>query len=200
MSVRIALSTVCLLAALGSATAQPPAPAQPRVTPRPEAQRPAPAQPREAPSPAAQQPASPPAPRRDAQPINVKVDVTITDQRGGAAPIKRTVSVVVADGYSGMIRSQSEVMQVGPVPLNIDVDPMLLDNGKVRVKINLQYDWPAPIDTPGAPPARGTVIKTGLHDTVVLILENGKPMIAAQSADPIGDRQVAVEVKATILK
>jgi hypothetical protein len=31
-------------------------------------------------------------------------------------------------------------------------------------------------------------------------LENGKSMVAAQSADPIGDRQVTVEVKATILK
>ena len=39
-----------------------------------------------------------------------------------------------------------------------------------------------------------------LHESVPVILENGKPMIAAQSADPIGDRQVTVEVKATILK
>jgi hypothetical protein len=199
MSVRIALPTVCLLAAVGSAAAQPPAAAQPRVATPPEAQRPAPAQPRQAP-PGVPTPAALPTPRREAQPINVKVDVTIADQRGGAAPVKRTVSVVVADAYSGMIRSQSEVMQVGPVPLNIDVEPLLLDNGKVRVKINLQYDWPAPLDSSGAAPARGTVIKTGLHDTMVLILENGKPMIAAQSADPIGDRQVTVEVKATVLR
>jgi hypothetical protein len=34
----------------------------------------------------------------------------------------------------------------------------------------------------------------------VLVLENGKPLVAAQSADPVGDRQVTVEVKATILK
>ena len=34
----------------------------------------------------------------------------------------------------------------------------------------------------------------------MMILESGKAMIAAQSADPVGDRQVTVEVKATILK
>ena len=34
----------------------------------------------------------------------------------------------------------------------------------------------------------------------MLILENGKTMVVAQSADPVGDRQVTVEVKATILR
>jgi hypothetical protein len=164
MNVRIVLTTIYLLAAVGSATAQPPGSApKPRVAVRPDVQPPATA------------PAPAPAPRREAQPINVKVDVTISDQRGAAAPVKRTVSV-------------------------IDVDPMLLADGKVRVKFNLQYDWPAPMESSTAPPARGTVAKTSLHDTVVLILESGKPMIAAQSADPIGDRQVTVEVKATILR
>ena len=185
MSVRIVLSTVCLLVAVGSAAAQPPAATEPRKAPAPGAQTAV---------------APTPAPRREPQPINVKVDVTISDQRGSAAPIKRTVSVVVADGFSGLIRSQSDVMQVGPVPLNIDVDPALLPDGKVRVRFNLQYDWPAPMEASNTPPPRGTVVKTALHDTVVLILENGKPMIVAQSADPIGDRQVTVEVKATILR
>ena len=63
--------------------------------------------------------------------------------------------------------------------------------------INLQYDWPAPADSSSA---RGTVASTSLHDQLMLILESGKPMIVAQSADPIGDRQVTVEVKATILR
>jgi len=44
------------------------------------------------------------------------------------------------------------------------------------------------------------VAKTTLQDSVSLILENGKSMVAAQSADPIGDRQVTVELKATVLK
>ncbi len=77
----------------------------------------------------------------------------------------------------------------------------LLADGKIRLGFNLQYDWPAPIDAADrTPPARGTVVKTTMHDSVSLILESGKSMIAAQSADPIGDRQVTVEVKATILR
>jgi hypothetical protein len=187
MTVRVVLSTVCLLLAVGSAAAQPPAATPPKVAIPPGAQT-------------AVAPAPPNTPRPQPQPINIKVDVTLSDQRAGAAPIKRTVSVVVADGFSGLIRTQSEVMQVGPVPLNIDVNPTLLADGKVRVGINLQYDWPAPMESSSTPAARGTVVKTALHDTLALILESGKPMIAAQSADPIGDRQVTVEVKATILR
>jgi hypothetical protein len=33
-----------------------------------------------------------------------------------------------------------------------------------------------------------------------VILQNGKPLIISQSADPVSDRKVVVEVKATILK
>jgi hypothetical protein len=132
--------------------------------------------------------------------VNIKVEFTITDQRAGSPPSKRTVSVVVADTYTGLIRSQSELSGFGgPVPLNVDTSPELLDNGKIRLGFNLQYDSPLPIENLDRTP-RGTVLKTAIHDSVSIVLESGKPMIAAQSADPIGDRQVTVEVKATILK
>src|ERR1043165_464712 len=136
-------------------------------------------------------PAVAPAPRREGQPVNLKIDFTITDQRGGAPAIKRTLTMIVADERTGSIRSQSSVYQVGDVPLNIDASPSLLTDGKIRLGFNLQYDWPAPLEGSAATqqPPRGTVIKTQLHDSVTLILESGKPMIAAQSADPIGDRQ-----------
>ena len=154
-------------------------------------------------APAARMPIAP-TPRREGQAVNIKVDFTITDQRGGAPAIKRTLTMIVADERTGSIRSQSAVFQVGDVPLNIDASPSLLTDGKIRLGFNLQYDWPAPIEgqpsTPERPLPRGTVIKTQLHDSVTLILESGKPMIAAQSADPIGDRQVTVEVKATVLR
>jgi hypothetical protein len=159
---------------------------------------PTPAPPRSAtPAPAPAAPVLPP--RRTGQPINVRIDLSINDQRAGSAPIKRTLSMVVADGMAGSIRSQSEVMAVGPVPLNVDVSPDLLTDNKIRLNLTLQYDWPAPIEA-GRDAPRGTVVKTALRDSVTLILENDKPMIAAQSADPIGDRQVTVEVKATILR
>ena len=174
-----------------------PALAQPKPSQAPpRADTPAAASPARTPAPAA--------PRREGQPVNLKIDFTITDQRGSAPAIKRTLTMMVADERTGSIRSQSNVFQVGDVPLNIDASPSLLTDGKIRLGFNLQYDWPAPFETSAGnssqPLPRGTVIKTALHDSVTLILESGKPMIAAQSADPIGERQVTVEVKATVLR
>ena len=137
--------------------------------------------------------------RKQYQNVNMKIEFTLTDQRGAAAPVKRTVSLVVADGSAGQIRSQAEITSLGAVPLNIDVTPEILAEPKIRLNFGLVYDWPAPLESP-APTQRGTVLKTTMNDRVSLILENGKPMVAAQSADPIGDRTVTVEVKATILK
>jgi hypothetical protein len=112
-----------------------------------------------------------------------------------------TLTLIVADERTGSIRSQSNVYQVGDVPLNVDASPSVLTEGKIRLGFNLQYDWPAPVDASATTgPLRDTVIKTALHDSVSMILESGKPMIAAQSADPIGDRQVTVEVKATVMR
>jgi len=197
----LALAFLMVTAAAGTVLAQTPAPApQPRGrsgAPTTDAPRPRVATPA-AQTPQAAAPAvAPERARREFQPINVKVDLTLTDQRGGSPAIKRTVTVLAADGYTGSIRTQSQVIQVGPVPLNVDASPTLLADGKIRLAINLQYDWPAPTETGSA---RGTVASTSLHDQLMMILESGKPMIAAQSADPVGDRQVTVEVKATILK
>jgi hypothetical protein len=184
-----------LIACSAPILAQPPAPATPA----------APGQPSRGDQPAVApvaRPAVAPAARREGQPVNLKIDFTITDQRGGAPAIKRTLTMIVADERTGSIRSQSSVYQVGDVPLNIDASPSLLTDGKIRLGFNLQYDWPAPLEGAATSPptslARGAVIKTALHDSVTLILESGKPVIAAQSADPIGDRQVTVEVKATV--
>ncbi|MBZ5557017.1 MAG: hypothetical protein LAO77_07030 [Acidobacteriia bacterium] len=195
MTTRTLVLTSCLLAAAGFAHAQPPA--APR-SPQPPAAPQAPAAPRAATAPpAAPQPA---APRKAGQPVNIRVEFTLTDQHGASPATKRTVSVVVADGMAGRVRSQSDVLGIlGGVPLNIDTDPELLADGKIRLRFTLQYDWPAPVDA-GERTPRGTVLKTAMNDAVALILESGKSMIAAQSADPIGDRQVTVEVKATVLK
>ena len=196
----LALASLLVTAAAGSMLAQTPAPApQPRGrsgAPTTEAPRPRVATPA-AETPQAAAPAAAERPRREGQPLNIKVDLTLTDQRGGSPAIKRTVTVLAADGYTGSIRTQSQVIQVGPVPLNVDASPTLLADGKIRLSINLQYDWPAPTETSSP---RGTVVSTSLHDQLMMILESGKPMIVAQSADPVGERQVTVEVKATILK
>jgi hypothetical protein len=136
------------------------------------------------------------------QPVNVKVEFTLTEQRDGSAPNKRTVSAIVSDGGVGQIRSQSQVSQIGFVPLNIDTNPELTPEGKIRLSFSLQYDIPTSsteADRDARAP-RGTVMTTSLHESASLVLESGTPMMAAQSADPVGDRRVTLEVKATILK
>jgi len=192
----LVLITGFLASAAGPALAQEPRPAS---APGQRGRTPdtAPAAAKPAPPAAASTAVAPERPRREGQPINIKVDLTLTDQRGGAQPIKRTVTVLAADGYTGSIRTQSQVVQVGTVPLNVDASPSLIADGKIRLGINLQYDWPAPFENSAA---RGTVTSTSLHDQLMMILENGKSMIVAQSADPIGERQVTVEVKATVLR
>jgi hypothetical protein len=190
MTTRVYVAALCV-AALGTASmwAQQPAPARGQTTAAPAA-------------PAAQPP-PPPTTRRLGQPVNVKIEFTLMDQHSGGAATKRTVTLVVADAMGGSIRTQSDVAGVGGgVPLNIDANPDLLADGKIRLGFTVQYDWPAPIEggRDMNTVTRGTVLKTVMRESVSLILENGKPMIATQSADPIGERQVTVEVKATVLK
>jgi hypothetical protein len=182
MSRQIAVVLVGLMLFASTALGQaPPAPPKPPAPPRAAA------------------PPTPPAPptRRLGQPINVRVEVTITDQRGSAAPIKKTLSVIVADQQNGMVRSESLSPSVGAVPLHIDAQPEILPDGKIRLRFSLNYDLPMDSLTTAAPER---VAKSSIRESLSLILESGKPMLATQSADPVGDRQVMVEVKATVLK
>jgi hypothetical protein len=143
--------------------------------------------------------------RRAGQPINVKIEAVISEQRGSASPVNKTLSVVVGDGLEGMVRSDSlfSNSSVGTVPLHMDASPDILADGKIRVMFGLEYDLPQRRDNadPTNPNAlEKGVNKTQIRERLTLILENGKPIVATQSADPVTDRQVTVEVKATILK
>jgi len=196
MRVRVLGTSICLIATVASVLAQTPAPAQRGTTPRPApaAEQPAPA--------AANVAVAPTPPRRQGQPVNIKVDVTISDQHsGGAAALKKTVTVVTGDGMTGFIRSTAAYTSLGDVPLNVDVEPELIADGKIRVRVNLQYDLPGSVtgqttETPGA----GALRRTQIRENLAVILENGKSITVAQSADPVGDRQVTIDVKATILR
>jgi hypothetical protein len=150
---------------------------------------------------------APAPPRRQGQPVNVKVDVTISDQHSGSAPVKKTVSVVTADNMGGFIRSTANYNNIGDVPLNVDVSPELLADGKIRVGVSLQYDLPGgaakqSTDGPGleSRDLAGPLRRTQIRENLNVILENGKAITVAQSADPVGDRQVTIEIKATILR
>jgi hypothetical protein len=85
------------------------------------------------------------------QPINVRVEVTITEQRGKAAPNRKLLTIIAADGFRNAIRSQETFFDGGrqmEVPLNVDLTPVILlgqraeITGKIRVLLNLEYDLP----------------------------------------------------------
>jgi len=188
MTIRtLALAGCIVVTCAGSALAQTPAAAG-RPSP-PRTQQPTPA--------AAPQPPTP-APRREGQAINIKVEMTITDQREGGPALKKSVTVVTGDGMIGFIRSQGNYQRIGEVLFNIDTEPQLLADGKIRLRLNLQYDLPgsANAQTTDTPP----LLKTQIRENLALILENGKSLLAAQSTDPVVDRQVTIEVKATVLR
>ena len=134
--------------------------------------------------------------------MNIKVEVTITDQgRAGVPAVKKTVSIVTGDGLGGRIRSAANYTAVGEVPLNVDAEPEILSDGKIRVRVNLQYTLPGSAGgQAGEVQGAGSLRFTQIQENLPVILENGKPIVVAQSADPVGDRQVTIELKATVLR
>jgi hypothetical protein len=148
-------------------------------------------------------------PRRENQSTNVRVDVTVTDQRPGAPVLTKTVTVMIGDGLNGQVRSQTtyQAANSGPgnAPFNVDALPVILADGKINLRLIVQYDVVPPPASgtscqPGAPCESVRLMGTSIRDSVSLILETGKPLVAVQSSDPVSDRKVSVEVKATILK
>ena len=175
------------------------------------AQEPAKPAPKPKPAPESAPAAQPVRAQQPFQPVNVKVDVTIADQRGKAAPNRKLLSVIAADGFRNAIRSQESFFPPMEVPLNVDVIANILTNsrgentGKIRLALNLEYDLPgAPGGTEPKKTATGewerTTTKSAVRENLIVIVDDGKPLLVAQSADPVSDRQVTVEVRATILK
>ena len=131
---------------------------------------------------------------------NVQVELTITDQTGTEKPEKKTVSMVVSSGNWGKIRSSGSLQQVGDaligVDLNVDARPFVSVDGPIQLELTLNYVPPG-MTVPGKDNA---TMRTGLNQSLTVVLQTGKPLIISQSADPVSDRRVVIEVKATVLK
>jgi hypothetical protein len=130
-----------------------------------------------------------------AQLANVRVDVKIIDERGGQPAITKTISLTVADRNNGSIRASADAPAKGEnsalpaafrsVPLNVDAGP-IIEGNRIRLQLGLEYNSVDP--------------KLELKQRLGLVLEDGKPLRVAQSADPLTDRRVGLEVTATILR
>lgn len=124
-------------------------------------------------------------PTRTAQLTNVRIELTITDQRTDVQTPPKTVTLLVEDRQSSRIRTGRN-----NVVLNVDARPEIVREGRVRVLLSLEY---TPQDTDRSSPM-------AISETVAALLDDGKPLVVSQSADPSSDRKVRVELKATIVR
>ncbi len=211
------LSAAGVLAQQPSAVATPrPAVADQKPTAQPATPLPPGMKPPATSEPAAPQPAVPPAPWGP----NVRVDVTITDQTGTNPPVKKVMSVTASQNSS--IRSGVNVpvpsttfgstsSSPSPMPvtsynyrnmgLSLDLRDVQVRDNQIRLWMTVEY---TPLDETEKPAtaAATPVSYSNFSQSFSLVLENGKPILAAQTSDPVPsrDRKLSVELKATILK
>jgi hypothetical protein len=156
-------------------------------------QPPAPPKPPAAPAvPVAPAPPAPPVPAVDpeqgGQPINIRLDVTVTDHGGASGAQPKTLMVMLVDRAMGRTRAAFEDRSIA-----VDARPTLVD-GRIRVFITVVSE--APPNFTG-PPKDHTL---GWRNSFSLLLDNGKPMLALETSDAVTKRRMSIEVKATIQK
>jgi hypothetical protein len=132
---------------------------------------------------------------------NVQIELTLTDQTGSGAPDKKVVSMIASSGNWGKVRSGGTMFPVGDKPygvqLNVDARPFVSVDGPIQLEITLEY---MPIQGDGDPRVGPKQRPSGINQSQTVVMQSGKPLVISQAADPISDRKVVVEVKATILK
>ena len=132
---------------------------------------------------------------------NVQVELTLTDQLGGQPPEKKIVSMIASHQTWGKIRSAGQVFPAGEPPymveLNVDARPWVTVDNQIQLDLTFVY---APLKSGGEQKEGNKQRPSGINQSQTVILQSGKPLIVSQAADPISDRKVVVEVKATVLK
>lgn len=130
---------------------------------------------------------------------NVRLALTITDQTtANAAPIKKVISMLLAERGNGRVRSSGMVRGDTPsgyvVTLNADAYISRVEGDRIRVDVTVEY---APAGPEGAGQGqRGSP----LNQSVTVVLASGKPTVIVQAADPLTDRKVTLEATATIVR
>ena len=123
---------------------------------------------------------------------NVRVELAVAETLGGATTNK-TVILITTTGSRGSVRSSMNSSTEGNIGLDVDADPQLMPDGRISLFLVFGYTPPRASDVPSAR-------STDLQEQLTVVLSDGKPLLISQSADPRGDRKVAVSVTATVLK
>jgi len=155
-----------------------------------------PAAPTQRPNAVAPEPSAAQAPTARQQPPNVRLDVRIVDNYGGAEISKVSSLLMGSVGrMSSSIRTGDAVTESNPRAPRLNIDAMLWDitnDGAVDLQLTLDYLPPASRNAADMPQPLQEKLRVLLHD--------GKALLVSQSADPSTTRKVTVEVTATILK
>ena len=96
----------------------------------------------------------------------------------------------------GRIRSQITSRIYGGAPLNVDARPTVTQDGRISLELTIEYAQGRNSEVEAN---SDKIVQVSINESLTALLENGKPLLVTQSADPISDRKVTVEVKATIV-
>lgn len=145
---------------------------------------------------AQQQPLQPQQPSQAVQvPTNIKLDLAITDTYAGL-PVKKTVSMLIMAGQGGMIRTSNRLASGAEVKLNVDANARIHPNAAGFISVQLTFEY-----TPAQAVSEHSAGHPAmLHESLNVFLQNGKPLVVSQSADPSTERRVTVELTGTIQK
>jgi hypothetical protein len=123
---------------------------------------------------------------------NIKLDVVIADSLVPDLQSKKAVSMLILDGLSGQVRSSA-----GEGLINIDARPTIRPDGRIWVQVTIEYRP----ELSGQQLQQAGLNRTALFsESLALLVADGKPVLASQSADPRSDRKVSVEITASIIK
>ena len=126
---------------------------------------------------------------------NIQLAVTISDSFSSDVQSKKAITMLIVDGRSGQIRSTG-----GEGLINVDAQPSIQRDGRILLRLTLEYRPDISAEQFEALRKNGTVRITMFTESLSLLVTDGKPVMASQSADPRSDRKVALEVTATIVK
>jgi hypothetical protein len=129
-------------------------------------------------------------------PANIRLDLAITDTYGGS-PLKKTVTMLIRSGQNSRIRTSNNLAG-WEVKLNVDAtvrSHRVTPNGPSFIEAQVTFEY-TPAQQPAFEGARTPPAQ--LHESIDVVLLDGKPLVVSQSADPATDRRVTVELTATL--
>ena len=128
-------------------------------------------------------------PEEGGQPINIRLDVSVTDQTAQGVAQPKSLMVMLVDRAMGRTRAAFQDRSIA-----VDARPTIVD-GRIRVYLTIQSDRAM-----FGPPKETEDQTIGWRNSFSVLLENGKPMLALETNDTVTKRKMSIEVKATIQK